>query len=382
MTRRFTSEIINEIGPEKDIPAPDVGTDAKRDGLDLRHLLDEQGPLGARRRHRQAAHRSAARSAGWRRPRGARSTASARRCGRRSCSSPDLRGRGAGVRQRRQHLARFLAEEGAKVIAISDSRGGLHNPNGIDVVAAIAHKQETGSLAGLTGAEEITNEELLLLDCDVLAPCALEQVITHDNAAEVKAKIVCEGANGPITPAADEILEEKGVLDPARRPRQRGRRRRLVLRVGSGPPGVLLEGARGELEAARHRHARVQRDVARVRGASRRRMRIAAYGLAVGRVAEATVTRGLYPRAGDASRRLYHGAGCHLCERALAQVRGLARGARVRARGGRHRRRPRARGRATASLSPSSRSTASGPSPTTCHEAAFRRRLGAAQTSS
>jgi glutamate dehydrogenase (NAD(P)+) len=109
-------------------------------------------------------------------------------------------------------LAKFLAEEGATVIAVSDSQSGLHNPNGIDVAAAIAHKQETGSLAGLKGAEEITNDELLVLECDVLAPCALEQVITTDNADQVKAQIVCEGANGPITPAADEILDEKGIL--------------------------------------------------------------------------------------------------------------------------------------------------------------------------
>src|SRR5512142_2798134 len=106
----------------------------------------------------------------------------------------------------------FLVEEGATVIAISDSTVGLHNPNGIDVAAAIAQKQETGSLAGFQGAEQITNEELLLLDCDVLAPCALEQVITEENADQVKARIICEGANGPITPAGDEILEDKGVL--------------------------------------------------------------------------------------------------------------------------------------------------------------------------
>src|SRR5581483_2658826 len=94
-------------------------------------------------------------------------------------------------------LAQFLHEEGAIVIAISDSRGGIHNPKGIDVPAALAYKQETGSIAGFRGADAITNEELILLDCDVLAPCALEQVITGDNAARVKAKVICEGANGP-----------------------------------------------------------------------------------------------------------------------------------------------------------------------------------------
>ena len=90
-------------------------------------------------------------------------------------------------------LAKFLAEDGAKVLAVSDSTSGLHNQNGIDVQAALAHKRETGSLAGFRGADAITNDDLLLLDCDVLAPCALEQVITEENASRVKARIIVEG---------------------------------------------------------------------------------------------------------------------------------------------------------------------------------------------
>ena len=100
------------------------------------------------------------------------------------------------------YLAKFLAEDGATVIAISDSTSGLYNQNGIDVQAAIAHKSEARSLAGFRGADPISNEDLLLLECDVLAPCALEQVITAENADKVKAKIIVEGANGPVTPAA------------------------------------------------------------------------------------------------------------------------------------------------------------------------------------
>ena len=108
--------------------------------------------------------------------------------------------------------AKFVAEDGARVVAISDSATALYNPNGIDVQAAFAHKRETRSLSGLKGADEITNEELLLVDCDILAPCALEQVITEDNASQIKAKMIVEGANGPITPVADAILEDMGVL--------------------------------------------------------------------------------------------------------------------------------------------------------------------------
>ena len=110
------------------------------------------------------------------------------------------------------YLARFVQEDGATVIAVSDSSGGVHNPNGIDVKLALAHKQETGRLEGLKDTETITNEELLELDADVLAPCALEQVITSENADKIKAGLIVEGANGPTTPTADEILEDRGVM--------------------------------------------------------------------------------------------------------------------------------------------------------------------------
>ena len=213
-------------------------------------------------------------------------------------------------------LAKFLHEEGAKVIALSDSSGGVHNPAGIDVPAALVHKEDTGSLAGLRNTEPISNEDLVLLECDVLAPCALEQVITGENADRVRTKIICEGANGPVTPTADEILDERGILDPAGHPRQRGRRRRLVLRVGAGPPGVLLEGARGQREAQRHRDPRVQGNLAGVAGA----LDLDAHGLVrPGRAAR---------RRGDHDARalpvtevvLYHAQGCHLCEQARAVV--------------------------------------------------------------
>src|SRR5438128_92983 len=127
-------------------------------------------------------------------------------------SMADLRFAVQGFGNVGSFLAKFLAEDGGRVIAISDSRVALHNPKGIDVSAAFAHKRDTGLLEGLKGAEQITNDELLLLDCDVLAPCALEPVITEDNAGKVRAKVIVEGANGPITPLADLILEDKGVL--------------------------------------------------------------------------------------------------------------------------------------------------------------------------
>ncbi len=107
--------------------------------------------------------------------------------------------------------AQLYAEQGAKIIAVSDSRGGIHNPEGIDPLAAVRHKQETGSVVGFAGSREVSNEELLTIECDVLVPAALENVIRDDNAAEIQAKVIAEAANGPTTPAADKILFERGI---------------------------------------------------------------------------------------------------------------------------------------------------------------------------
>jgi glutamate dehydrogenase (NAD(P)+) len=192
------------------------------------------------------------------------------------------------------YLAKFLEEEGARVVAISDSTAALHSSAGIDVRAAFAHKREHGTLRGLAGADEITADELLTLDVDVLAPCALEQVITERNADQVKAPIICEGANGPVTPGADAILEDKGVL--------------ILPDVLANAGGVVVsyfEWVQGlqeyfwkEAEVNAKLNDIVSRafeetwETAETRGIS---MRMAAYGLAAQRVAEATITRGIYP---------------------------------------------------------------------------------------
>jgi glutamate dehydrogenase (NAD(P)+) len=192
------------------------------------------------------------------------------------------------------YLAQFLHQEGAIVVAISDSTSALYNPKGIDIPAAFAYKAENRTLVGLKDAEAITDEELLLLDVDILAPCALEQVITDRNADRVKASIICEGANGPVTPTADSILEEKGVL--------------ILPDVLANAGGVVVsyfEWVQGlqeyfwkEVEVNAKLNDIVSRAFEETWELSQRRkmpMRIAAYGLAVQRVAEATVTRGIYP---------------------------------------------------------------------------------------
>ena len=261
------------------------------DGVDVRHLLDEQGPLRARRRHRQAAHdRRLARPRGGDRARGA-----LLRPGGAAEDRPQLRRPRPiavqGFGNVGSFLAKFLAEAGSTVVAVSDSQVGLRNPKGVDVQAAIAHKQEHGSLRGFRDAEELTNEELLLLDVDVLAPCALEQVVTAENADSVKASIVCEGANGPVTPEADMILEDKGVL--------------ILPDVLANAGGVVVsyfEWVQGlqeyfwsedEVNARLYDIAsRAFQETWELQRSRKVPMRLAAYGLAVQRVAEATTIRG------------------------------------------------------------------------------------------
>jgi glutamate dehydrogenase (NAD(P)+) len=191
-------------------------------------------------------------------------------------------------------LARFLAELGATVVAVSDSSGGIYDAEGVDVAAAFAQKRAGGPLGELTGGERITNDELVTLDCDVLAPCALEQVITEENADRVRAHFVLEGANAPTTPAADEILEGNGVF--------------ILPDVLANAGGVVVsyfEWVQGlqeyfwkEEEVNQRLNALVSRAFAEtwaLHESSGVPMRMAAYGLGVKRVAEALTIRGLYP---------------------------------------------------------------------------------------
>jgi glutamate dehydrogenase (NAD(P)+) len=108
--------------------------------------------------------------------------------------------------------AQLLSREGCRIQAISDRTGGYYNKNGIDVDAAVKHVREHKSLDGFKGGDAISNAELLTLDVDVLLPAALENVITSKNADKIRAKVICEGANGPTTAGADAILDEKGVF--------------------------------------------------------------------------------------------------------------------------------------------------------------------------
>jgi glutamate dehydrogenase (NAD(P)+) len=293
MTRRYTSEIINEIGPEKDIPAPDVGTSPREMAwiFDTYSMNKGHSVLGVVTGKPLTVGGSLGRL-----------EATAR--GGLFCTLDAMERLGIKPEEQKvvvqgfgnvgSFYAKFMQEQGSTVIAISDSGGGVYNPKGIDIPSAIAHKQERGTLKGLAGVEPISNEELLLLDCDVLAPCGLEQVITEENADRIKAKIICEGANGPTTPPADEILEDKGVL--------------VLPDVLANAGGVVVsyfewvQGLQEYFWKEDEVNARLKdivdkafEETWRVHEARGVSMRLASYGLAVQRVAEATMTRGLYP---------------------------------------------------------------------------------------
>jgi glutamate dehydrogenase (NAD(P)+) len=293
MTRRYTSEIVNEIGPEKDIPAPDVGTTPAVMAwiFDTFSMNQGHSVLGVVTGKPLAIGGSLGRE-----------EATAR--GAVFCLQQALKRQARpmeGVRVAVQgfgnvgsFFAKLVAELGATVVAVSDSSGGRYNENGIDVAAAFAHKREGGSLATLAGGDSITNDELVVLDCDVFAPCALEQVINAGNADRVKARLIVEGANGPVTPTADEILQSNGVI--------------VLPDVLANAGGVVVsyfewvQGLQEYFWKEEEVNARLNEITTRAfdetwatqeaRGIS---MRLAAYGLAVTRVAEATVTRGLYP---------------------------------------------------------------------------------------
>ena len=293
MTRRYTTEIINEIGPERDIPAPDVGTDGSVMAwiFDTFSMNKGHSVLGVVTGKPLSIGGSLGREEAPAR--------GALFCIRDAVAKQDKRLTGMtaavqGFGKVGSHLARFLHDEGVSVTAISDSTVSLHNRDGIDVNAAVAYKRENRTLLGFGGADPITPDELFALDVDILAPSALEQVITEANADRVRASIICEGANGPVTPGADAILEAKGVL--------------ILPDILANAGGVVVsyfEWVQGlqeyfwkESEVNAKLNDIMSRAFEETWQTSEQRslsMRGGAYGVAVSRVAEATITRGIYP---------------------------------------------------------------------------------------
>jgi glutamate dehydrogenase (NAD(P)+) len=212
LTRRYASEIQIIIGPKADIPAPDVYTDAQTMAWIMDTYSTNVGysvpgvvtgkpiEIGGSRGRDEATSRGIMYIA----------QQAARRKG------MEMKGASVAVQGFGNvgwNAARLLASEtGCKVVAVSDSSGGVHDPNGVDPVLVMEHKKRTGSVEGYGRTQRITNEELLELECDILVPAALENQITHLNAEGIKAKVVVEGANGPTTPEADEILYQRGIM--------------------------------------------------------------------------------------------------------------------------------------------------------------------------
>ncbi len=211
LTRRYTSAIADFIGPYRDVPAPDVYTDPQT----MAWILDTYSQIHGYQVPEVVTGKpiSLGGSEG-------RLNSTSRGCvitAREAARTLKLNLKGAtaavqGYGNVGSWSAVFLNELGVKVIAVSDSKNGIVSKRGLDPNKVQKHKDKTGSVVGLEGTEEVSNEELLESEVDILIPAALESAITEKNASKIKAKIVCEGANGPTTPEADKILERNKVM--------------------------------------------------------------------------------------------------------------------------------------------------------------------------
>jgi glutamate dehydrogenase (NAD(P)+) len=215
ITRRFVVELGDSIGPHTDIPAPDVNTDAGTmawiyDTYDMMHagknnlpvVTGKPIPMGGSLGRNEATARGCLFAC-------ARAIATGAVPGLTSLVGARVVIQGFG--NAGSIATQLFTEAGAKVIAVSDSTGGVFSEDGIDYAAAVAHKQATKSVVGLGGTMNITNADLLQIDCDILIPAAFENQIRADNVENVKTKLIAEAANGPTTPAADRVLFDRGV---------------------------------------------------------------------------------------------------------------------------------------------------------------------------
>jgi glutamate dehydrogenase (NAD(P)+) len=293
LTRRYTTEISIIIGPEKDIPAPDVNTNSQT----MAWIMDTYSmhvgytvpgvvtgkpiALGGSEGRNEATARGAVFCI----------VDAAAHLG------MDLHKATVAVQgfgNAGSIAARLIRDEGAKVVAVSDSTGGIHAPAGLDVDRVIAWKKEHGTVQGFPGASDITNAQVLEVACDILIPAALENQITARNAGNVKAKLVAEAANGPTTPEADEILYRKGVF--------------TIPDILCNAGGVTVSYFEWVQDLNRDFWdenevnlklkgimVKAFQDTLAMSLKEKVNMRTAAYLLAVQRVADATAMRGLYP---------------------------------------------------------------------------------------
>ena len=293
LTRRFAYEISDFIGPDRDIPAPDVYTDAQimawiMDTYSMTRGHSVPGVvtgkpifLGGSLGRREAT---------------ARGCVYVTRCAF-EVKNIDYRSASAAIQgfgNAGSIAAELLHGIGTRVIAVSDSKGGIMDPRGLDIPKVIAHKEKTGSVVGFPGTMPLSSSEVLELECDVLIPAALENQITLANAARIKARIVAEAANGPTTPGADAVLHDKGVL--------------VIPDILANAGGVTVSYFEWvqDLQELFWDTEEVNRKLEKVMGQAfadvhnstrehKTDMRTGAYILAVGRVVKATETRGIWP---------------------------------------------------------------------------------------
>jgi glutamate dehydrogenase (NAD(P)+) len=291
VTRRYTAEIVDAIGPEKDVPAPDVNTNEQvmawfmdTYSMHVGHTstavvtgkpIEMGGSLGRREatgRGVMIITRESARHLGL-----------------------DLRGARIAVQgfgNVGSVAADLLADMGAKIVGVTDWKGGVYNPGGLDIKRMMAHNAEHRTIVGFD-AQPLTNEELFTLDVDVLIPAALEEQITADNAAQIKAKLIVEGANGPTTPEAHRALHERGVF--------------VVPDILANAGGVTVsyfewvQDRHGYFWPEREVNERLEAkmvqafdEVLKTAQKYNVDMRVAAYIVAINRVATVTKLRGMY----------------------------------------------------------------------------------------
>ncbi len=293
LSRRYATEISILIGPTSDIPAPDMNTNPQimawmmdtysmHQGYSVPAVITgkplaiggSEGRLEATARGVRVVTQEAMRELGLQ----------PERC------SVVVQGFGNVG----SITARLLYEIGCKVVAVSDISGGVYNPRGIDVPLALRYSREHGKLLGLPGTEAVTNQELLELPCTILIPAALENQVTRENAPHIQARLIVEAANGPTTPEAELVLYDKGVT--------------IVPDILANAGGVTVSYFEwvqdlqhffwSEQEINQRLETIMTRSFAAVLQKSREQntnLRMAAYLLAVARVAEATELRGVYP---------------------------------------------------------------------------------------
>jgi glutamate dehydrogenase (NAD(P)+) len=290
VTRKFIDEIHDVIGPDKDIPAPDMGTNAqvmawimnqfeKYHGFNPACVTGKPVELHGAEGREEATGRGVATI----------TQATLKRLGR-GIEKATVAIQGFG--NVGSHCAAFLHQMGARVVAVSDQFGGIAHPEGLDIPAVARHVAATGKVLGFAGAQAITNPELLAADVDVLIPAALGNVLTRENARDVRAKYIIEAANGPTTPEADEVFQQREIV--------------VVPDILANAGGVTVsyfewvqnrQHFKWELTRVRDELDRIMRDsldrVWKIAEDKKVPLRTAAYILGIGRVGRATVLAGI-----------------------------------------------------------------------------------------